>query len=51
MLVASTIATTLGISTQKVSALAKQLVESGKVVAEDVKVKGKGAVKGYKVVE
>lgn len=51
MLVASTIATTLGVSTQKVSALAKQLVESGKVVAEDVKVKGKGAVKGYKVVE
>ncbi len=51
MLVASAIATSLGVSTQKVSALAKQLVESGKVVAEDVKVKGKGAVKGYKVVE
>ena len=50
-LVASEIATKMGISTQKVSALAKQLVEAGSVVATDVKVKGKGTVKQYKLAE
>lgn len=36
-------------STQKASALLRQLVESGNVTCEDVKIKGKGKVKGYKV--
>jgi predicted HTH transcriptional regulator len=45
--VASTLGTILGVSTQKASALCTLLVKEGKVVATDVKVKGKGAVKGY----
>ena len=48
--VASEIAVGLGVSTQKVSALAKQLVESGKLVKNEVAVKGKGKVLAYKVV-
>lgn len=46
-LVASEIATACGISTQKASALCKQLVVDGKVTVADRKVKGKGAVKEY----
>jgi len=37
----------VGISTQKASALLRQLVEAGKVSKVDVKVKGKGVQKGY----
>ena len=45
--VASTLGAILGVSTQKASALCTLLVKEGKAVATDVKVKGKGAVKGY----
>ena len=45
--VASELAATYGVSTQKISALMKQLVETGAVMASEVKVKGKGKVKGY----
>jgi hypothetical protein len=45
--VASTLGAILGVSTQKASALCTLLVKEGKVVATEVKVKGKGAVKGY----
>lgn len=38
-------------STQKASALLRQLVEEGKLVSEEVKVKGKGKIKGYKLAE
>ena len=38
-------------STQKASALLRQLVEEEKLVSEEVKVKGKGKVKGYKLAE
>ena len=48
--VASAIGTALGISTQKASALCKLLVNEGKVVVSDVKVKGKGAVKQYTII-
>lgn len=46
---ASEIAKALDLSTQKVSALCKQLVESGAIIVADVKVKGKGSVKGYTI--
>lgn len=46
--VASDIANGLAISTQKVSALCKQMVENGVLAVSEVKVKGKGAVKGYR---
>lgn len=46
--VASEIASALGISTQKVSALCKQMVDSGILVKEEVAIKGKGKVLGYK---
>ena len=45
--IASAIAEGVGISTQKTSALCRQLVENGTLHVEDVKVKGKGKVKGY----
>ena len=48
--VASGIATVLGISTQKASALCKLLVNEGKVAVADVKVKNKGTVKQYTLV-
>jgi hypothetical protein len=48
---ASDIASAVGISTQKVSALAKQLVDSGKITVTDVKVKGKGVLKQYSLAE
>ena len=44
---AADLATVLGVSTQKVSALARQLVEDGTITVDDVKIKGKGKVKGY----
>lgn len=44
---AATIATMAEITTQKASALCRQLVEEGVLVAGDVKVKGKGKCKGY----
>ena len=46
-MVASEIGAALGISTQKASALARQLVECGQLSVTDVKVKGKGSVKCY----
>lgn len=46
---ASVVAEKVEISTQKASALLRQMVEDGKVAVEDVKVKGKGKQKGYKV--
>lgn len=45
--VASVIAENVGISTSKASALCGQLVAENKVTVEDVKIKGKGKVKGY----
>ena len=45
--VASAIGEALGISTSKASALCGQLVVEDKVVASEVKIKGKGKVKGY----
>ena len=49
--VASEIAKGLELTTQKVSALCRQLVENGILVVTDVKVKGKGTQKGYKVAQ
>lgn len=45
--IASNIANEIGISTQKCSALCRQLVNDGTLISEEVKVKGKGKVKGY----
>lgn len=45
--VASAIGMAIEQSTQKASSLLVQLVKEGKAVAVDVKVKGKGKVKGY----
>lgn len=45
--VASVIAENVGISTSKASALCGQLVAENKVTVADVKIKGKGKVKGY----
>lgn len=47
---AAEIALGVEVTTQKASALLRQLVESGAVVATEVKVKGKGKVKGYTLV-
>ena len=47
--IAGAIAEEFKLSTQKVSALCTQMVKDGKLVAEDVKIKGKGTRKGYKV--
>lgn len=49
LVIASEIAEKVEISTQKASALCRQLVENGVLASEEVKVKGKGKVKGYKV--
>ena len=38
-------------STQKASALLRQMVETGTLTSEEVKVKGKGKVKGYRLAE
>lgn len=48
---AAEIATACAVSTQKVSALCKQMVEAGALTVADVKVKGKGTVKAYSVAE
>ena len=48
--VASDIATAIGISTQKASALCKLLVNDGKLTVADIKVKNKGTVKQYTLV-
>lgn len=48
---AADIATACGFSTQRVSALCKQLVDNGDVKVEDVKVKGKGTLKAYSLAE
>lgn len=45
--IASEIANAVEISTQKASALCRQLVEVGTLAVEEVKVKGKGKVKAY----
>lgn len=45
--IVSDIVAEVGFSTQKISALCRQLAEDGKLLADDVKVKGKGKVKGY----
>ena len=45
--VASEIASALNLSTQKVSALCRQMVGDGVLTVEDVKVKGKGTQKSY----
>ena len=46
---ASEISKILEISVQKASAVLRQAVSEGKVEVEDVKVKGKGTQKGYKL--
>ena len=48
-MVASAIAERLEISTQKASALCRQLVESKKLKVEDVKIPKKGKQKAYRV--
>jgi Fic family protein len=48
-MVASVIATKLNISTQKASALCKQLVEEKELVVADIKVKNKGTLKQYAI--
>lgn len=45
--IASDIATVLGVSTSKATALAKSLVAEGKATVRDVKITGKGTVKSY----
>ena len=47
--IASEIAKGLELTTQKVSALCRQMVENGVLAVTDIKVKGKGNQKGYKV--
>ena len=48
---ASTVAEALGVSVQKASNLLRQAVAAGKAVSTDVKVAGKGSVKGYTLAE
>ena len=48
--VAASVATALSITTQKASALCRQLVDDGKVSVKDIKVKNKGTVKEYSLV-
>ena len=48
---ASEIAEGCEISTSKASALCRQLVESGTLTVEDVKVKGKGTQKSYSLAQ
>jgi hypothetical protein len=50
-MVASEVASAVGISTQKASALCKLLVDGGKVQVADVKVKNKGTLKQYSIAE
>jgi predicted Rossmann fold nucleotide-binding protein DprA/Smf involved in DNA uptake len=46
---ATVIGEKVGISTQKASALLRQIVEAGNATKVDVKIKGKGTQKGYLV--
>ena len=46
---ASAVASKYGISTQKASALLRQIVEDGKATVGEVKVKSKGTVKAYTI--
>lgn len=48
--IASELAATIGVSTQKISALARQLATEKVIAVCDVPVKGKGKVKGYTLV-
>ena len=48
--VAASVATALSITTQKASALCRQLVDEGKVSVKDAKAKGKGIVKEYSLI-
>ena len=50
-MVASAIAEKVEISTQKESALCRQLVESGKLSVEEVKIPKKGKQKAYRILE
>lgn len=50
-MLASEIATATNLSTQRVSALCKQLVDEGKIKVADVKIKGKGTLKQYSLAE
>ena len=50
-MLASEIAAVTILSTQRVSALCKQLVDEGKIKVADVKVKGKGTLKQYSLAE
>lgn len=50
-MVASAIAEKIEISTQKASALCRQLVESGKLSVEEVKIPKKGKQKAYRILE
>ena len=49
--VASEIGVAVGISTNKASALCRQLVEDGRLTVAEVKIKGKGKVKSYSIAE
>ena len=49
--VASEVAASLGVSTQKASALCKLLVDGGKLKVADIKVKNKGTVKQYSLAD
>ena len=44
---ASAIGTEVGVTTQKASALLRQLVDNNKAVSTEIKVTGKGKCKGY----
>ena len=48
---ASTVAETIGVSVQKASALLRALVAEGRANVTDVKVAGKGTMKGYTIAE
>lgn len=50
-MVASEIATVLGVSTQKASSLCSLLVKDGTLKVEDVKIPKKGTVKSYSLAE
>lgn len=47
VLTAAQVATAIGVSTQKASALLRQMVDEGRAVSTEVKVKGKGKCKAY----
>lgn len=47
VITASEVATAYDISTQKASAILSNGVKSGLLVSEEIKIKGKGKVKGY----